>query len=62
METFDTEEKILHDRFVELGGPTPSNCKKQVREARKRIKKEMSKHRRLKDKNDTRRLLKDAGY
>ena len=61
MRNYDTEDKILHEKFEQLGGPVPSSCKKQIREARKRLKREMSKHRRLTEKQETERLVSDAG-
>ncbi len=54
MKPKDKKDKYLHDKLEELDGPIPDTCKKQIREAKRRVKRQISKKGRLEGKRAVR--------
>lgn len=50
MKPKDKEDIYLHEKLEALDGPIPDTCKKQIREAKRKVKRQIAKKRRLKDK------------
>ena len=57
MKPKNKEDKYLSEKLEVFDGPIPNSCKKQLREAKRKLKKQISKDRRNREKRD---LLKQS--
>lgn len=53
------EDVYLREKLERLDGPIPDSCKKQIREAKRKLKRQASKTRRLAEQRETEEKLSD---
>ena len=54
------EEMYLREKLERLDGPIPDSCKKQIREAKRKLKRHAAKTRRLSDKREADQLIQSS--
>ena len=57
MKIVDKKEQLLQEQFDNLGHADAADVRKHIREARRRVKKQLHKHQRLVGKQQVRKML-----